>query len=382
MTTTVEHELIPNLKQELKNLSIFGLPVAPPAKAVAIDNIPVTAEEDEAFAAIPSNTLDIAPLLEQNLTLKKYQNPLVIYHGKCADGFSAAWVFHHVGPFIETSFDFHAGVYGEDPPDVEGRIVYMVDFSYKRDVVKKMLTQGKAKSIIVIDHHKTAFEELATLSEELEEEWHIAKMELGNDLPGLEYQSPFEFLFNIEMSGATLAWDYWRDVWQEEGISRPVLLGHVEDRDLWRFKLPLTREIQANVVSYEYTFENWDKLMLHTNTLQLAAGGEAIERKHHKDIAGLVKVCKRFMFIGGYHVPVASLPYTLTSDAGHLMAKEHLEGKAFAACYWDTAEHRIFSLRSTENGMDVSAIAKEYGGGGHKNAAGFKVSRAHPLAQD
>ena len=55
--------------------------------------------------------------------------------------------------------------------------------------------------------------------------------------------------------------------------------------------------------------------------------GVAIERKHHKDIAELVGVTKRRMVIGGYDIPVANLPYTLTSDAGNLMSK----GEPFAA---------------------------------------------------
>ncbi|WP_426808049.1 hypothetical protein ABOC32_16890 [Pseudomonas sp. WOUb67] len=49
--------------------------------------------------------------------------------------------------------------------------------------------------------------------------------------------------------------------------------------------------------------------------------GAAIERKHHKDIAELVAVVKRRLVIGGHDVPAASLPYTLTIDAGHLMAQ-------------------------------------------------------------
>jgi nanoRNase/pAp phosphatase (c-di-AMP/oligoRNAs hydrolase) len=31
--------------------------------------------------------------------------------------------------------------------------------------------------------------------------------------------------------------------------------------------------------------------------------------------------------------------------------------------------------------MDVSAIALQYGGGGHEHAAGFKVDRDHELAK-
>ena len=82
------------------------------------------------------------------------------------------------------------------------------------------------------------------------------------------------------------------------------------------------------------------------------------------------------MSIGGHDVPVASLPYTLVSDAAHLMA----QGELFAACYWDTAAGRNFGLRAADDGLDVSEIAKLYGGGGHAKAAGFKVARDHALA--
>lgn len=285
--------------------------------------------------------------------------PLVIYHGNCADGFSAAWCFWRK---YRDGADYVAGVYQQDPPDVTGRNVYLVDFSYKRQVVEAMLE--KACSVSLIDHHKTAIEDLRPVFERYEFE----TLAYGAERRAVWY-------CDLNRSGATLAWDF-----LFPGEDRPLLLGHVEDRDLWRFKLPGTREIQAFVFSHEYTFEMWDKLMSadHVELLKMTAAGAAIERKHHKDIAELVAVCKRRMLIGGYDVPVASLPYTLTSDAGHLMAEE---GESFAACYWDTAEGRVFSLRSRDGGLDVSAVAAAYGGGGHKHAAGFRVPRTHDLAR-
>lgn len=84
------------------------------------------------------------------------------------------------------------------------------------------------------------------------------------------------------------------------------------------------------------------------------------------------------MVIDGFDVPVANLPYTLSSDAGHLMA----QGEPFAACYWDTPAGRVFSLRSSDAGEDVSAVAKTYGGGGHRNAAGFQVPHSHTLGSN
>ncbi len=311
--------------------------------------------------------------------LPEVKNPLVIYHGNCADGFSAAWCFWDARDLYGGEIDFHAGVYNEPPPDVTGRIVYLVDFSYKREVVKEMC--NKAETVILIDHHKTAVDDLSFLVDE--------------DSP--EYQPNFHWYVDMERSGAMLAWDYLHNtVFDSDGISDlvthapgdnayimpPILLNHIQDRDLWKFKLAGTREISADVFSYEYTFENWDKLMSATGTelLKMTAAGAAIERKHHKDIAELLKLTERMLTIGGHYVPAASLPYTLASDAGHKMAEAFDGGTKFAACYYDTAMHRVFSLRSVDNGMDVSAIAVGYGGGGHKNAAGFKVPRSHPLA--
>lgn len=283
--------------------------------------------------------------------------PMVIYHGNCADGFSAAWCFWRK---YKDGADYVAGVYQQPPPDVTGRDVYLVDFSYKAPVVERMLLH--ANSVTLIDHHKTAIDDLAPL-----------KAQWAAD-PGALDGDNFGWFCDLERSGATLAWDY---LFPDE--ARPLLLGHIEDRDLWRFKLPGTREIQANVFSHEYTFEMWDKLMSanQAELLQMTAAGAAIERKHHKDVAELVKVCQRRMVIGSYDVPVASLPYTLVSDAAHKMA----HGEAFAACYWDTADGRAFGLRATEDGLDVSEIAKQYGGGGHAKAAGFKVPRNHELAK-
>ena len=280
--------------------------------------------------------------------------PLVIYHGNCADGFSAAWCFWRK---YGAGADYVAGVYQQDPPVVTGRDVYLVDFSYKRAVVEQMLKD--ANSVCLIDHHKTAIEDLQPLF--MQDGWTGEPKQLA-------------YFTDLNRSGATLAWDY-----LFPGEDRPLLLGHVEDRDLWRFGLAGTREIQALVFSHEYTFETWDKLMSadQVELLKMTAAGAAIERKHHKDVAELVSVCKRRMVIGLYDVPVASLPYTLVSDAAHLMA----QGEPFAACYWDTAEGRVFGLRATDEGVDVSEVAKLYGGGGHAKAAGFKVPREHALAQ-
>lgn len=296
--------------------------------------------------------------------------PLCIFHGKCADGFTAAWV---VNRYFKGEVDFHPGIYGDAPPDTVGRDVIMVDFSYKRPVLESLLRSGdvkQANTIVILDHHKTALEDLAGLV------WPEGRPSDGVYDPRLWREKweqavewPVRSVFDMERSGAQIAWDFFYP-----DLTRPLLVNYVGDRDLWRFKLPLSRDVNAFVFAWEYTFANWDHLNRllgdHMDVQRVAEMGAAIEKKHHKDVAELVEVTRRTMRIGGMDMPVANLPYTLTSDAGHLMAKQD---QGVAACYWDTPKGRVFSLRSTENGPDVSAIAKAYGGGGHKNAAGFQM---------
>ena len=138
---------------------------------------------------------------------------LCIYHGNCADGFGSAWCVRHA--LGEENVEFFAGVYGDTLPDVAARDVVMVDFSYKRPVMLEAI--DKASSVLVLDHHKTAAQDLA-------------------DLPGATV------VFDMDRSGAGITWDYYHP-----GEQRPALINVIEDRDLWRFKLPRTREIQANV---------------------------------------------------------------------------------------------------------------------------------------
>lgn len=290
---------------------------------------------------------------------------LCIYHGNCADGFGAAWA---VRKALGDEVEFHPGVYGNPPPDVTGKHVIMVDFSFKRPVIMGMAQ--KAASVLILDHHKTAAEDLNGLPTTISRNsWdnHLADVRgWAND--GTDPALP-RVVFDMEKSGAVLAWEFFHP-----GKPVPRLLQHVQDRDLWRFALPGTREVQANVFSHPYDFEVWDRLAetaeSATGLTIMLAQGEAIERKHFKDIEELLAVTTRPMVIGGHEVPVANLPYTLASDAAGKLALT----APFAATYYDKPGGRVFSLRSrSDGGLDVAEIAKGYGGGGHRNASGFTV---------
>jgi oligoribonuclease NrnB/cAMP/cGMP phosphodiesterase (DHH superfamily) len=60
------------------------------------------------------------------------------------------------------------------------------------------------------------------------------------------------------------------------------------------------------------------------------------------------------------------------SEVGHELA----QGRPFSVTYYDGAVSRKWALRSTPDGVDVSEIARKFGGGGHKHASGFETDFA------
>ena len=266
---------------------------------------------------------------------------LCIYHGNCSDGFGAAlvvWLRYGEG------VTFHTGQYGQQPPDCTGHNVMLVDFSYKLPELQQIIEQ--ANSVTILDHHKTAQADIQPLL----------------DLGAIHGE------FDMSRSGAAMTWD-----WCYPAVERPRMIDIIQDRDLWQFQLHGTEAISAALFSYRQDFVVWSELLAALETgegwEEIYTVGCALLRKHSKDVTQLIEQTQRRMTIGGYDVPVANLPYMFASDAGNIMS----EGESFAASYYDTASKRKFSLRAQKNGVDVSEIARQYGGGGHAAAAGFEM---------
>ncbi len=279
--------------------------------------------------------------------------PLVIYHSDCTDGFAAAWAFWHT---YRKDMEYHPGIYGEVPPDVKGRIVYLVDFCYPPEVIEEMLKS--AEKIYVIDHHERALMNIESIT-------HSCLDRTGS---------------SVGHSGAVLAWLF---VNRLTNTRRPIppALGYIEDRDLWHHVLPDTKEINMAIYSTPFSFAAFDTMVLRTSLKMLKNKGKIILQRYDSDVATIVRMNTRRLYIAGFEVPVANASYQFASDVANILGK----GERFAATYYDTATHRVFSLRSEKNkelSLDVSKIAQDlYGGGGHRHAAGFKVVRSHPLAK-
>lgn len=267
--------------------------------------------------------------------------PLVIYHAGCIDGQGAATAFYHKYRDAE----LFPGVYSETPPEIAGRDVYLVDFSYPLHVLKEMLT--RARHVTIIDHHKTAIE----------------------TLQDFEHPRLTKFL-NNNHSGAVLTWKF---CYLKTAV--PAMLLHIEDRDLWRFKYDFTRPITAYLYSLDFDVSKWcillDESRWIANTGVMVAAGEALMRSDAKRVQQLISNA-RIVNVAGHSVYAVNANGFHASDLGHELAK----GMPFAMSYYEDSDGNwICSLRSDENGVDVSEIAQKFGGGGHKHASGFKVKR-------
>jgi hypothetical protein len=190
--------------------------------------------------------------------------PLCVYHGGCDDGFAAAWVVRQA--LGADGVEFHPGVYGRDPPAVAGRDVILVDFSYKRPVLDAMAKT--ANSILVLDHRITAQEDLAGISRPCSaESWREYTHYWRDGDFAKDNGAAVRALFDMERSGAALAWDYFIGDgriggWTiSEARHRRGFIDYIQDRDLWRKTLPNGDEFTIALRSYEQTFETWSYLI-------------------------------------------------------------------------------------------------------------------------
>jgi hypothetical protein len=178
--------------------------------------------------------------------------------------------------------------------------------------------------------------------------------------------------FDLGHSGAVLAWQHFHP---DEPV--PDLLRYVEDQDLWSWQLPNSAEVNAAIGSYAREFPIWSELA-ERPWQQLAAEGEPILRAQRIEIERTLRLAHP-VAIGSRRVEAVNSPH-YRSAIGHELAKRATFGHPVGLVYRLTGTQVDVSIYSIGD-LDVSAVAREFGGGGHLNAAGFSVSLRRWLAR-
>jgi oligoribonuclease NrnB/cAMP/cGMP phosphodiesterase (DHH superfamily) len=266
----------------------------------------------------------------------------ILHHANCFDGTGAkyaAWCyFKEDATYIPVQ-------YGEPFPSevklTQNSEVYIVDFSYPREILEEV--HSKVGLLQVLDHHKTAQEALA----------------------GLDYAE-----FDMNRSGAVMAWQFFHP-----GKDVPQLLLHVQDGDLWKFKMADTEAVRAALPLLEGRMSEWSWVCGHRRSLnELIERGNTILSANRIKIDSVVKNNVKVLPYRGLKAGVYNTTQ-LTSEIGNAVYDEASLGVDISLSYFiDREGTPIVSFRSRAGtGPDVSALAKELGGGGHQGAAGAKV---------
>ncbi len=267
---------------------------------------------------------------------------VVIYHGNCLDGFTSSYIAWK--KFGDNATYFGATDRQNPPPDLEGKEVYIIDYSYPLDVMLSL--QEKAKKLVVIDHHVSA----------------------ENDVKSLD-----NYVFDNNHSGAYLAMKYFFPEMENK------LVDYVEDSDLYKFLLPNSKIILRYISSVDFLFEEFVNLEADLNKVsgieKIIDYGNLLLKVHTDTVKYYAERAEKVIF-EGYEIYISNASERVASDLGHILAEKT---DSFSLIYYYSEGLWKCSLRSAGK-VDVSLIAQKYGGGGHHNASGFAVaSNDHPL---
>jgi oligoribonuclease NrnB/cAMP/cGMP phosphodiesterase (DHH superfamily) len=269
-----------------------------------------------------------------------------IYHAGCPDGFGAAWaVWKAWGDQARYVPRGH-----EDPlrpRDFEGDQVVFVDIAPPLESLRQLAES--AAEIIILDHHVSArdrFESEPGLCDAFQQSGHTVH-------------------FDLDHSGAILAWRLFHP-----DAEIPELLRYVEDQDLWRWELPRSEEVNAVIGSHPRSFDVWERLAA-TPVEQLATEGVPIVRAQRIEVEQALHHAHPIS-LGRIRVEAVD-SRTHRSRIGHELAKRSKYGTPCGVVYRLTGTQVDVSIYSVED-FDVSKLAAEFGGGGHRNASGFSVT--------
>jgi oligoribonuclease NrnB/cAMP/cGMP phosphodiesterase (DHH superfamily) len=290
------------------------------------------------------------------------QNIVVIYHGNCPDGVVAAWTFTQKSGFTKVAF--HPTTIREldqdlKMPSLEGKVVYIVDFSYSEKDLRKIASE--AQQIFLYDHHETALKVLHDIQ-----------------IPSCE------LIIDVTRCGAEITWDKLHG-----SQNRPWFLKHIRDRDLWLWEHKESKAFAAAFFKDGLHFQTLDKYakMTPREIRALIAKGQDLL---HLETHAVNTICetKILRYMEGSNqekIPIAMVQSgILTSEIGNALLDQNPSVRIALVCsYSISLQTWKISLRSRSLKdplhINVADIAQRYKGGGHPCAAGFCCSKLETL---
>jgi len=246
-----------------------------------------------------------------------------------------------------------------------GELIFMVDFSLPMEIMRDI--SARTRNFIWIDHHVTAIDAY---------EENINIFQIAVD--GLEIQGKRE----IGKAGCELTWEY---LYPEKEI--PLVVKLLADYDVWRNNL---EDWETDVLPLQYSLINikaeqnwrWEKLIASVDAVYSEIKNGRLILTYQDELNA--DFCKQYAFetfIDNFNVPVDDQGNPPRYKAICLNTPQ--KGSRIFKSIWNSEKYDVmckfnyagnkweYSLYTEKDNIDVSEIAKKYGGGGHKGAAGF-----------
>lgn len=279
------------------------------------------------------------PCYNDGMTVSSFTHT-VLYHGRCPDGLAAAWAVRKI---LGENAEYVPMEYDTPAPNVTGRNVVIVDFSFKPMTMR--ILEEQAARVVMLDHHATAKDMLAN------------------------YQclcGSTHIQFDMDRSGAMMAWNHFHP-----GKEPPALIHHIQDRDIWTWRDPLSMPFLRQLDTMPLTFETFDSVasLDDAGYNAFVEKGKGLCEQFNTMCMGFVGIAQPLQIDGIDGAQVSSSPY-FTSDVGNMLANK--TGTFGCIWYVDKPGFIKVGLRSIDD-TDVAAIATRFSGGGHKHAAAFRL---------
>jgi len=299
---------------------------------------------------------------------------LVVYHKNCVDGLGAAASYSMLEE-LGVNMIYKAIQHGEPAKEEfmknltedEKKCTDLVFLDFSLDKTQILEVCDWFENVMIIDHHKTS----------------------EADLQGLENITNLDLIFDMSKSGAMLTWEHVRTELDEIGDIIPFeFIQYIQDRDLWEWKLSQSKEFseglrmaidrQKNKIYKKNIYYSSEEVEINAfltvcqyleleNIIEI---GKILLEKTESMVNSKIKIDKlKSVWFGDIEVLMLNATENISEIGNNICLKYQKP-----ACMYFILEtgEVVFSLRSINDLPDVSLIAKAYGGGGHRNACGFK----------
>lgn len=271
----------------------------------------------------------------------------IFYHNDLDGVFSAALVniFLNTKDVMFYAMDYHSEV--PSIPVDENDTVWIVDFSFP--ILNMVYYDNTGCKVKWFDHHATA-------------------------MPVNEYEfKNVEKYFDLNRSGVGIVYD------ELFRTKRPIAINYIEDRDLWKFKFKDTNDfIEGLNVYYDmHPSKEYMKDIIYDENISndIISKGKLLFQAKKFRVEKSLEQGKLGTFMG--HPAFFVNATSDVSDIGNEACK--MSTVPIVAVVYRYIEPDLIKVSLRSIFIDVSELAKKYGGGGHRLAAGFTITDKHSL---